>query len=160
MQQTRNSPPVKVKGAIGLLCVLSLIGCSGQLASVEEGGTAAATQPRAVSGAKLNGALTFPAGFMTSVKTYGAVGDGVTDDTAAIQSALSDGRSNVSEDYNGVPKALYFPPGTYLVSNTLQWVGCCVTLQGSGPSSSIIRLAPDSSGFANDASPKPLILTP
>jgi Pectate lyase superfamily protein len=97
---------------------------------------------------------------MTSVKTYGAVGDGVTDDTAAIQKALSDGRSNASGDYYGVPKALYFPPGTYLVSNTLQWVGCCVTLQGSGSSSSIIRLAPDSSGFNNTAAPKPMILTP
>jgi hypothetical protein len=136
-----------------------MIGCSGQNIPVTEGGTAAA-QPLSIAGATLSGSLTFPAGFMTSVKTYGAVGDGVTDDTAAIQSALSDGRSNATEDYNGLPKALYFPPGTYLVHNTLQWNGCCVTLQGSGSSSSIIRLAPDSSGFNNTASPKPMILTP
>ena len=146
--------------ALSLLCVLAMIGCSGQNIPVTEGGTAAAVEPLALSGATLSGALTFPAGFMTSVKTYGAVGDGVTDDTAAIQSALSDGRSNATEDYYGLPKALYFPPGTYLVHNTLQWNGCCVTLQGSGSSSSIIRLAPDSSGFNNTASPKPVILTP
>ncbi|NYF52324.1 glycoside hydrolase family 55 protein [Tunturiibacter gelidoferens] len=145
--------------AISLLCIVILAGCSGQTIPVEEGGTAA-VQP-ALSGANLNkGPLSFPTGFMTSVKTYGAVGDGVTDDTAAIQKALSDGRSNASGDYYGVPKALYFPPGTYLVSNTLQWVGCCVTLQGSGSSSSIIRLAPDSGGFNNTSAPKPMILTP
>ena len=146
--------------AIVSLCILVLVGCSGQTIPVTEGGTAA-PQPLTVSGANLNtGTLSFPAGFMTSVKTYGAKGDGVTDDTAAIQSALSDGRSNASADYYGVPKALYFPPGTYLVKNTLQWVGCCVTLQGSGSSSSVIRLAPDTSGFNNSAAPKPVILTP
>ena len=136
-----------------------MAGCSGQTIPVEEGGTAA-VQPF-IAGANLNkGSLSFPAGFMTSVKTYGAVGDGVTDDTAAIQKALSDGRSNASGDYYGVPKALYFPPGTYLVSNTLKWVGCCVTLQGAGALSSIIRLSPDASGFNNTGAPKPMILTP
>ena len=97
---------------------------------------------------------------MTSVKSYGAVGDGVTDDTAAIQTALADGRSDPTANYNGMPKALYFPPGVYLVRDTLQWVGCCVTLQGSGASSSKIRLAPDSNGFGDLSNPKPLILTP
>ncbi len=104
--------------------------------------------------------LSFPAGFMPSVKSYGAVGDGITDDTAAIQAALADGRADKTIDYYGRPKALYFPPGTYLVHDTLRWIGCCVTLQGAGAGSSIIRLAPSSAGFSNAASPKPLILTP
>jgi Pectate lyase superfamily protein/Right handed beta helix region len=38
---------------------------------------------------------------------YCAAGDGVTDDTAAIQNAVNSGQS------------LYFPPGTYLISNTI-----------------------------------------
>jgi hypothetical protein len=42
-----------------------------------------------------------------SVKDYGAVGDGTTDDTTAIQNAL-----NASLN-------VYFPEGTYLVSSTL-----------------------------------------
>lgn len=42
-----------------------------------------------------------------SVKTYGALGDGVTNDTPAVQAALDD--TAVSR--------IYFPPGTYLLGN-------------------------------------------
>ncbi|MCR4466997.1 glycoside hydrolase family 55 protein [Burkholderia sp. SCN-KJ] len=42
-----------------------------------------------------------------SVRRFGVKGDGVTDDTVALQTALN----------AGIP--LYFPPGTYLYSNTL-----------------------------------------
>ncbi len=44
---------------------------------------------------------------------YFAKGDGVTDDTDAIQRALG--------DVMGLHKLLYFPNGTYLVSKTLKW---------------------------------------
>lgn len=44
-------------------------------------------------------------GDWVSVKDYGAVGDGITDDTAAIQQA-----------FNQASGAVYFPAGTYLVS--------------------------------------------
>lgn len=49
-----------------------------------------------------------------SVKDFGAVGDGVTDDTAAIQAA-----------FNANPGALYFPAGNYRVSAAS---GDCLTL--------------------------------
>jgi Pectate lyase superfamily protein len=110
--------------------------------------------------------LQFPTGFMPSIKDYGAVGDGVTDDTAAIKRALADGRLDASgnplhppAEFNGRSKALYFPPGTYLVSDTLKWVGCCVTLQGSGPTATTIRLKPNTPAFGNATSPKPVIQT-
>lgn len=45
---------------------------------------------------------------VVSVKDFGAVGDGVTDDTAAIQAAL-----------DAPPAALYFPAGTYRVTSSL-----------------------------------------
>ncbi len=44
---------------------------------------------------------------------YNAKGDGVHDDTDAIQRALS--------DMMGLHKLLYFPEGTYLISKTLNW---------------------------------------
>ncbi|MFN7841671.1 MAG: glycosyl hydrolase family 28-related protein [Pirellula sp.] len=44
---------------------------------------------------------------------YNATGDGIQDDTAAIQRALT--------DMMGTHKMLYFPNGIYLVSRTLQW---------------------------------------
>lgn len=43
---------------------------------------------------------------LVSVKDYGAVGDGVTDDTAAIQAAL-----------NTTATEIYFPKGSYVISN-------------------------------------------
>jgi hypothetical protein len=43
-----------------------------------------------------------------NVKDFGAVGDGVTDDTAAIQSALT-----------GASRRIFFPEGTYKVTSTL-----------------------------------------
>jgi hypothetical protein len=46
--------------------------------------------------------------FAVSVKDVGAKGDGVTDDTAAIESALADAAKQ-----NGI---VFFPPGEYLIS--------------------------------------------
>ena len=44
---------------------------------------------------------------------YSAKGDGIADDTAAIQQALL--------DMMGRHKILYFPDGTYLISKPLVW---------------------------------------
>lgn len=48
---------------------------------------------------------------MVNVKNFGAIGDGITDDTIAIQSAVN---SAIAE--NGI---LYFPAGTYMIGNTI-----------------------------------------
>ena len=47
-----------------------------------------------------------------NVKDFGAKGDGVTDDTAAIQLAFNQLTSLAN-------RSLYFPPGDYLISNTI-----------------------------------------
>lgn len=61
-----------------------------------------------------------------SVKDFGAVGDGVTDDTAAIQTALNTGKS------------VYFPQGSYLITSGLTITANYQTLYGDGPLSKII----------------------
>lgn len=71
-----------------------------------------------------------------NVQDYGATGDGTTDDTAAINRAITDGnRCGQGCDSSTVTPALvYFPPGTYLVSAPIvqyyytQFVGDAVTL--------------------------------
>ncbi|KAL8378737.1 hypothetical protein RB599_008514 [Gaeumannomyces hyphopodioides] len=60
-----------------------------------------------------------------NVKDYGAVGDGTTDDTAAIQKAISDGGrcgssgSDCSQAATALPVTVYFPSGKYLVSSPI-----------------------------------------
>jgi hypothetical protein len=54
-----------------------------------------------------------------SVKDYGATGDGTTDDTAAIQAAIN-ASYQFSGTFPGLSKGkIYFPPGVYLISSTL-----------------------------------------
>lgn len=57
-----------------------------------------------------------------NVKDYGAVGDGFTDDTSAIQRAITDGARcapGVCESSTITPATVYFPAGTYLVSSPI-----------------------------------------
>lgn len=61
-----------------------------------------------------------------SVKNYGAKGDGVTDDTFAIQTALMES------------KTLYLPEGTYLVSEEIT-IPDDVTIYGENERTSIIK---------------------
>ena len=85
---------------------------------------------------------------------YGAKGDGVTDDTAALQRAITD-------EANGF-KVLYFPNGTYLVSDKISQGGDkrkakARTLQGQSQAKTVIRLKDGSPGYDNAANPKPLL---
>ncbi|KAG8220628.1 pectate lyase superfamily protein-domain-containing protein [Butyriboletus roseoflavus] len=56
-----------------------------------------------------------------NVKDYGAKGDGVTDDTAAIKAAMSSGgRCGARCGSSTItPAVVYFPRGTYLVSSAI-----------------------------------------
>lgn len=56
-----------------------------------------------------------------NVKDYGAKGDGRTDDTAAINKAISDGGrcGSACGSSTVLPAVVYFPQGTYLVSSSV-----------------------------------------
>lgn len=106
--------------------------------------------------------ITFPADAgVINVKTqFGAKGDGVTDDTAAIQAALN--------AYPNGGRIIYLPNGTYLVSNTLSWpAGTPGTgneykntiLQGQSQQGTIVKLKDNASGYTNASTPKSVIYT-
>lgn len=75
-----------------------------------------------------------------NVKQYGAVGDGATDDTIAIQAAISAAQ-------NAGSGAVFFPPGTYAISAPLTVTHTNMALIGTGNASIIQPL----SGFSGSA---------
>lgn len=87
---------------------------------------------------------------VTNVKEYGAKGDGVTDDTAAIQNAINDMVAGSS---------LYFPKGTYVYSGLSNIAKSDITISGAGSNKTILKytgttialnLDAFASGSAND----------
>ncbi|KAK6537192.1 hypothetical protein TWF694_011389 [Orbilia ellipsospora] len=74
-----------------------------------------------------------------NVLDYGAVGDGVADDTDAINNAISDGGRCGSTCLSSTtkPAVVYFPPGNYLVSSPL------ISLYNTQMIGSLARGSPD-----------------
>jgi hypothetical protein len=57
-----------------------------------------------------------------NVKDFGAKGDGLTDDTAAIQRAITEGNRctpGYCESTTTTPAVVYFPGGTYVISASI-----------------------------------------
>ncbi|KXJ94268.1 glucan 1,3-beta-glucosidase GLUC78 precursor [Microdochium bolleyi] len=72
-----------------------------------------------------------------NIKDFGAVGDGVTDDTDAINKAIQSGPNRCIDECDSrtnAPALVYFPPGTYLVSKPIvqtyytQFVGDAINI--------------------------------
>ncbi len=99
--------------------------------------------------------VTFAAGLpgdsrVTNIKAFGAIGDGVTDDTQAIQRALEDGN-----------RFIYLPKGTYLVCDTLKIAQTRKRyfFLGESRDGAIVKLKDNCPGFGNSKNPKPVIST-
>jgi hypothetical protein len=101
---------------------------------------------------------TTPRGAINLKTDYGLTGDGVTDETPAILRAIQENIINRGS-------ILYFPPGTYLVSDRLRWQDSAgtwrgfLTFVGDGPEASIIKLMDSAPGFNDPANPKAVIFT-
>ena len=91
-----------------------------------------------------------------NVKDFGAVGDGVTDDTAAINEAIVTGNrcgGGGCDSTTITPAIVYFPPGTYLVSTPIiQYY--YTQLHGDALDLPVLKSTPDFVGIAViDANP-------
>lgn len=73
-----------------------------------------------------------------SVKDFGAVGDGITDDTDAINRALY--QLYCRETNVAIRRSLYFPAGVYVINESII-IPPYATLIGEGPDNSIIQMA-------------------
>lgn len=104
---------------------------------------------------------------VVNVKEYGARGDGKNDDTQALKAAIKYALDQATRFE--APKVIYFPKGTYLVSNTLAgrtdvnsanggWRTGLIMI-GEDRTQTIIKLKDNASGFGNPSNPKPLIKT-
>ncbi|MBM4019570.1 MAG: DUF4457 domain-containing protein, partial [Planctomycetes bacterium] len=90
---------------------------------------------------------------------YNAKGDGVADDTKAIQAALN--------DYPNAGAIIYLPNGTYVISKTLRWPQGRgggseykrTVLQGQSRAGTIIRLKDACPGYTDAAAPKEMVWT-
>ena len=89
---------------------------------------------------------------------YGAVGDGASDDTVAIQTALS--------EFPNQGKIIYLPHGVYKISVTLTWPKAPggnseknTILQGQSREGTVLLLADNLPNFQNAKRPKPAVFT-
>lgn len=93
------------------------------------------------------------AGAVNVREKYGAKGDGVTDDTTAIQKAIDENK--------GKNRVLYFPDGVYVLSGGVGIFGGkahssdrFLHYQGQSEAGTVLKLRDNCNGFADAATPK------
>ncbi|KAI0732077.1 exo-beta-1-3-glucanase [Fomitopsis betulina] len=117
--------PQYLLAAVSLLgsVVLSVAGLGSQCTAALGSGNASASDPYWLQNIAHQGYAPYassPSSYSVyrNVKDYGAAGDGVTDDTAAINSAISSGSrcGDGCGSSTTTPAVVFFPQGTYVIS--------------------------------------------
>lgn len=107
-----------------------------QISSTGANVTTSDTFVASIDGVQINGVIPrlISDGFgdCVSVKDFGAIGDGITDDTTAIQAAITSLNA-------GNYKSLYFPAGNYVIAGTINITASGVSIFGAGERQSIIN---------------------
>ena len=84
-----------------------------------------------------------------NIRDFGAVGNGIDDDTAAINRAFSQiYKAGTVETQPLARRTIYFPGGTYIVSDTIN-IPTYATVSGEGYNSSIIKQTQGNKPLAN-----------
>jgi Pectate lyase superfamily protein len=95
-----------------------------------------------------------------NVKAYGAKGDGITDDTQAIQKAIQS-----VPRHNAKQVTIYFPKGTYVISNSLKWLDAqgnwCpyLNFEGESRTQTVIKLKDYAPGYNDPSAAKAALVT-
>ena len=101
-----------------------------QISSTGASVTTSDTYVVSVDGVQLVGAdprlISDGFGDIVSVKDFGAIGDGIADDTVALQNAITSNRN------------IFFPAGNYLITSYIDVIGNSIKLFGVGKNSKII----------------------
>jgi hypothetical protein len=96
----------------------------------------------------------FPSNAVVNVKNLGVAGNGTTDDTARIQAIVKE--YGQTDNIGKTPRTLYFPNGTYLLSDKIDWISK-VNFQGQSTNGTIFKLKDGAAGYGNAGSPKYVI---
>ena len=99
-----------------------------------------------VAGADSQEAVGPFASWVNVKSAFGAKGDGVTDDTIAIQAGLN----SLPITINTSSPVLYFPAGTYVISATVFLTGCLgASIVGQDPTTTMFKWVGPASGATN-----------
>jgi hypothetical protein len=142
------------------LCAMGLwmgigMGCARQPASESAPQTdsvVAAPTPVTIPTAEPAIALPADTGYI-NVKESGAKGDGKSDDTAALQKVIGQGKGEGGRS----SRSIYIPNGTYLVSDTLTWGDKKKDVIGQSRDGVIIKLKDNAPGFQDPQTPKKVL---